>query len=263
MTPRAFFTASVMVTAGMMGGRILGLLREMLIASQFGAGPDASFAIILLMLPDFFTGALLGGTAISAVLLPAFAERNDEDILALCWQSALLCAGFFATIALLLALQAETLVSFFAEGTTFHYASSDLRLVLCSLPVAALTWVLVAYLQHRQSFAAFSVGTLGFNAVIVSVLWLAGGSMLMLSIAIVLGIMARLIIHLISFAKHGGRWVNPLANWQLQKPLLLAYGSTLSSNILSFLPQYIPYAVIAASGSSLRRTCTVTTLVPA
>src|SRR5690606_4625947 len=95
MTTRLLFSVGMLVTVGMLAGRVLGLLREALIAAPFGAGVDADMAVSLLIIPDFVT-ALLIGSAASATLVPAFASRSAQEASALFFQAlaaSMLLAG--------------------------------------------------------------------------------------------------------------------------------------------------------------------------
>src|SRR5688572_33032213 len=100
MPLRSLFTAGALVTAGMLAGRLLGLLREMLLASHFGTGSQADLAISLLIVPDLITSAFMG-SAVGATLVPLYASRSPEKAEALFWQALLASFLFFAGLAAL------------------------------------------------------------------------------------------------------------------------------------------------------------------
>ena len=86
---RALLAAGSLVTIGMLTGRLLGLLREMTLAAQFGTGPKADMAVALLLIPDVITTTFVG-LVVGAALIPAFTERSAERARALFWQVLLL-----------------------------------------------------------------------------------------------------------------------------------------------------------------------------
>src|ERR1700728_2596751 len=103
MSLRSLINAGALMTTGMMIGRVLGLLREMLLASRFGIGEQADMAIAFLIIPDFIGAALIGSAA-SAALVPAFFAREREDAVALFWQVMMISVAAFVIIALAILL---------------------------------------------------------------------------------------------------------------------------------------------------------------
>jgi putative peptidoglycan lipid II flippase len=236
MNLTSLFSAGMIVTIGMIVGRILGLLREVLLASHFGVHPDADTAILLLMIPDFIMAALILGPA-SATLIPAFAARDTQQSLLLFWQSLLVGTIVFLLLALLIA-SLLTSIPFF--------------LAMLALPLSAATSVLTAYLQFRGRFMAPAFANALFNSVIIVALWSAPSGLTVFSLAILMAGLVRLLAHWGAFFRAGGTYKKPqFSPWQLRAPLLKTYAATASSGLLSVLPLYTPYAIIAAMGGSI------------
>src|SRR6516165_12826722 len=57
------FSATLLLMASVMLGRIIGYLREMYVAWAFGAGPKTDAYVAAFTLPDFLFYILAGGTA--------------------------------------------------------------------------------------------------------------------------------------------------------------------------------------------------------
>ncbi len=231
MTLKKLLSASVLIALGMLLGRALGFLREMLLAAQFGAGNgDANTAIALLLIPDFITSLFIG-SSISAVLVPAFAARDKERALALLWQSIKLVLPIFTVIAIAVGLIAD---------------SSFISIALFSLPLTAVTGVLTAYLQHRGKFMAPAFSTVIFNMVILSALWFLPPGLFMLSFAVVFAALTRFAANLGAFLGSGlERQKSDNKQWELDKQLIMAYVQNMLSNVLGIFILYTPFAMIA------------------
>src|SRR5258708_2872554 len=138
MTLKTLFSAGALIALGMLAGRVLGLLRETLLAASFGTGGVADIAIALLIIPDFLTQPLIGN-AFGATLVPAFAARDENNALALFWQAFVSTVIVFVLIALLI----------YSQSHDMPYA---FLLALCSLPLTAATAVAMAWLQYHHRF---------------------------------------------------------------------------------------------------------------
>ena len=232
------------MAVGMLAGRLLGLFREMLLASQFGVHEIADVAITLLIIPDFITSALIGN-AVSAAFIPAYAARTRDKAIALVWQSLIVSVGVFTLIGLFL-------WCVWPELPDVPQAQTAFILALCSLPLAAATSSLTTYLQFRGRFTVPAFANAIFNTVIVLTLWLAPHSLALFGIGIVLAALLRLLAHVAAFIRAGGKpGVPSLSPWQMDAKLAKAYAITASSGILNLLPFYAPYAVIGYVGSSV------------
>src|SRR3989338_938792 len=69
--------AAIILAASALLADILGLLRDRLLAAQFGAGRDLDIYNAAFRVPDFIFIVLFG--AISASFLPVFAEFRSKD----------------------------------------------------------------------------------------------------------------------------------------------------------------------------------------
>lgn len=241
MTLKSLLSASALIAFGMLAGRVLGLLREMLLAAQFGASGTADTAIILLIIPDFITAAFIGSAA-SAALIPAFAARSETAAHALYRQSLAITLAGFTIIALILGLTAAL--------TGWNIPPTALILTLFALPLSAGTAILTAWLQYKSRFLIPAFATVIFNTVII--LALLGGSptLITLAAAITFASLARLAAHIASASKLP-KIPQEKSGWQLDKSLTTTYATAMGTGLLGLLPTYIPYALIASTGTGV------------
>lgn len=241
MTIRLLFSVGMLVTVGMLSGRVLGLLREALVAAHFGVGLDADMAIGLLIIPDFVT-ALLVGSAASATLVPAFATRTAQEASFL----------FFQALVASIALASVAGVLIFWQMSNMQPAMTfALGMALAALPMSAANAVLVAWLQHKNCLRVPAFSNAIFNAVIVLGLWILVSGINELGVVIFFATATRLTAHVIAGFRAGGLMVISGMSWRLPRDVLKNYISTVSTGFFSIVPQYAPYAVLAASASSI------------
>lgn len=251
MHMRALFTAGALVSAGVLLSRLLGLLREMLLAGRYGVGPHADMAIALLLIPDFITGAL-AGSSFSATLIPLFSVRSKDEARLLFLQALALALGVFTLIALTVACNGASVAGFVTKDASLATAmSAGLLIVLATVPLTAASAVIVAYLQYLGKFMIPAFANAIFNAVIVLLLWLLPAELTMLAASIFFGVLARLLSGLYAFYRANGKIAFALCPWQITRPMARNYLTTMSTDICNLFPQFAPYYVIALAGSGL------------
>jgi len=228
------FSASVLFTIGMLFGRVMGLLRETVIATRYGSSDEASMAISLLIIPDFITAALVG-TAFGAVLLPAFASRSQAQTLALLRQVLWCAVSVFGLVALAVMV---------ALPSTIY--QSALWISLASFPLIGATAALTVYLQHRERFMVPAFANAIFNTVVLLVLIFAPADVDLLALGALLAVAIRLIAHMIAYLRAlPSPRITPAPEWQIDRPLFKAYLHSAGANLLGILPFYLPYALVA------------------
>lgn len=164
--------ASFWVFSGVLAGRVSGFVREILIASRFGASETADILITSLIIPIALTGLLMGG-ALSKVLIPEFQFRHAASQKKL-FRTANWKIGLgFAFFTLLLSFQASWIAALFnpqlSDGALTTTAEL-LRWTLWALPLSALAGITTARLQALHHFAIPALGPLLYNLALISVL---------------------------------------------------------------------------------------------
>lgn len=160
--------ASMLISLGLLLGRLSGFLRESLLASRLGTSASADAAILILTLPDFMVGLLLSG-GVSAALLPVLKQHNGTDRLYLTRRSGLVIALGFAVLALLFAVFAEGIIRLFIPRVDFSELTGFIvafNMSLVALPVGALIGVSASYLNAVGRFTITGFSVLIFNGTI-------------------------------------------------------------------------------------------------
>jgi murein biosynthesis integral membrane protein MurJ len=183
--------AGMWVFLGILLGRIVGLVREMLVAKTFGTTAQADVAALLLTVPDTLINILIGG-AMGAALIPEFQRLSPHGRWRLYRRASLAVALLFAPLTLLLAWQAEAAVRVFAPGFapgTVALAVGLLQVSVWAVPIAAVAAVGRAFLQAGDRFALTSMTTLVYNLSLVMSLALGpdGARLSWLAVAAVAG----------------------------------------------------------------------------
>lgn len=173
---KRFLGSSMWLFAGIMLGRILGLVRDLVIANQLGQGVDADRAIFVVTIPDVMVNILIGG-AMGAALIPEFKRRGPGDNWALFRQSGWAVFGVMAAATAALAVFAGPITRMLVSGLPEEAVPGTARLVqicLWAVPFTAASAVVRAKLQSHERFAVPSFAGFVYNLAIVLGLVAAG-----------------------------------------------------------------------------------------
>lgn len=168
-------------------GRLLGFFREVLLAARVGVSAEADMAVLILTLPDFLISVLMAG-GFGAALVPALRRLEGAERIAL--------FRFVTTLAVLVSLGLAALIATSpgvvfrvlapalpAEVTEPHFLA--MRLTALSVPLAAISGVLGALLNARNTFFVVGLGTGVYNFVLCAFLFgLPSGVGLILPLAL-------------------------------------------------------------------------------
>jgi murein biosynthesis integral membrane protein MurJ len=187
---------ALVVSVGLLIGRVSGFFRELIIANQFGASENSDFIVLLLTTPDFLMSLLMGG-AMSLALVPEFKRLNNQQAALLYRQVstvmllfglALVFVGFFVKEYLLRALGMGLDDNFIHENASYFFYS------LLALPISLATGASLAYLNSQDRFAVTSLGTLIVNLTIIAFILLAaylGDGFVYISLGLVVAALLR------------------------------------------------------------------------
>jgi putative peptidoglycan lipid II flippase len=170
---RRIAVAAMLIALGNIASRVVGLLREGVIAGTFGASAHVDAFTAASSLTTILYDLLVSG-AISAALVPVFSEYAEQDEPEL-WRVAstvitlaLLAIG---AVAALLAWQAPLVVDVLAGGFPApirQEATEMVRLLLPAVVGMGLSGLFTALLQARQRFLLPAFTTSAFNAGIIA-----------------------------------------------------------------------------------------------
>ncbi len=168
---RYIFVSSLIVSLGMLLGRLMGFVREVSVASMFGISAEADVAVLALTVPDILVSLLVAG-GLSAALIPEFKKLSQLEAGMLFVQASLMVAVVTILVVFILSLEpvVAVITILFAPGMSQEMvlaAQGILSGVFWLIPLTVLAGVSTAYLQAQERFLMPALGTLIFNATIV------------------------------------------------------------------------------------------------
>lgn len=170
---RKLAAASLVVMAGFVASRLLGLVRNVVIAQQFGTGREYEAFVAALTVPDLVFQILAGG-AVGSAFIPVFKgyfAREDEEG---AWRltSQVMSLALLATVptSLVLALLARPLTELVVPG--WDAPSKDLtaalmRTMLVSPAIFAVSGFATSVLNSFQRFALAALAPIMYNTAII------------------------------------------------------------------------------------------------
>jgi len=214
---RSFLT----VSSGTLASRLLGFVRDSMVAALLGAGPVADAFLVAFQLVNVVRRLLTEG-ALNAALVPAWLRLRDTEGAAaaaafagklLGTVSAALVAAT-ALIALAMPLVIGALAPGFAGSETLAMAVSDSRLMLPYLAFAGPVTVLMAMMNAQGRFALTAFSPLLFNIALIAaiallLLWRQDGASAALILAGVIGIAGLLQLSILML-RRGDQAASPL-----------------------------------------------------
>ena len=254
---RSFLT----VSTGTLASRLLGFLRDAMIAALLGAGPAADAFLVAFQLVNVVRRLLSEG-ALNAALVPAWLGVREANgpIAAAAFagrvlgtvSAALIAASVL--IALVMPLVITALAPGFAGHATLQLAVNDARLMLPYLAFAGPVTVMMALLNAQGRFALTAFSPLLFNLALIGVMiallgWRIDGIAAALVIAAAVGIAG--LLQLLMLAMRGAGAARPL-RISFDDAMLGFFGKAIPGMVASAGPQWliVAGAIIASSSPS-------------
>jgi putative peptidoglycan lipid II flippase len=216
--------ATAVVALGFLGSRLLGLLRSVVIADQFGTGPELSAFWVAFRLPDLIF-QLLAGATLGSAFIPTFARLLNRDGEEAGWRlaSSVLNIVFLATIvfALLGFIFAPLLVPIMAPGlgsdtgqeAELRSLAVELtRLMMLSPILFAISGMFMGILNARHHFLFPAIAPMLYNVAII-VGALVSDDVRGLALSVVVGAGLHLFVQMPALAAVGMRYY-PIAQWR-------------------------------------------------
>src|SRR5271169_3510845 len=215
---RSFLT----VSTGTLASRLLGFVRDSMIAALLGAGPVADAFLVAFQMVNVVRRLLTEG-ALNAALVPAWlrVREADGDVAAAAFAGRVLgtvSAALIAAVALtglLMPLVIAALAPGFAGRPTLQLAVDDARLMLPYLAFAGPVTVMMALLNAQYRFALTAFSPLMFNVALIAVMIALLGRRqppadAALAIAATVGIAGLLQLLILVLRRGGGSVATPL-----------------------------------------------------
>ncbi len=233
-------SAAFLLGAAGLFSRLLGVLRDRMLAGHFGAGRELDIYYTAFQLPDFISVILLLGAG-SAAILPVFQERlakNREEARRLI---SSLCTLFLigsAVLCILAFVFASLLIKFLAPGflQSEQQTVVDLtRVMLLSPILLGLSGIFSAVVQSFQRFWAYALAPIFYNiGIIFGILilvprWGLWG----LSVGVVIGAFLHFLIQAGSATQSGFgfRFLWPNNDVAVKKVLTLSFPRVLAISL--------------------------------
>jgi putative peptidoglycan lipid II flippase len=216
--------AASIVALGFLGSRLLGLVRTVAIAHQFGTSPDLDAYFVAFRLPDLIF-QLLAGATLGSAFIPTFARVLQRDGEREAWKlaSSVLNLVFIATLvfAVLGLLLAPVLVPLTAPGLGDDVGQHEhltslavnlTRIMLLSPVLFAVSGMFMGILNARHHFWAPAIAPMFYNLAIIAGA-LISDDVRILALCVVAGALLHLAVQVPALGLVGMRW-QPLADWR-------------------------------------------------
>lgn len=191
--------------------KVIGLFRDMLIASKFGATPETNAHALALTIPD--TIFVIIGLAISTTFLPMLskvrAENGREEMNKFAnnvINILIIISAFIFIISMCFPDKIVNLISDSNEETT-HLAVELTRILLINIVFLSVNACFTAILQVNEDFIVPSLLGLFFNLpMILYMIFIKDYNIYGLAVTNVIGNILRILVQLPSLYKHGYRY---------------------------------------------------------
>lgn len=206
MNKTAKHTVILMVTTIL--AKVLGFAREIALAYRFGAGSVSDAYIVAYSIPTIIFAGL--GTAILTSYIPLYTrlqEENPAQTKRFNNNVSTIVMLLSAMVMLVFWLFDDSIVKLFAvgfEGETLAFAASLARVMMVSVVFIGISNILQGYLQIKDSFTVVGIVSVPQNVFVIASILLAGaGSSMILSLGLVLGYAASMVMLYIAASRKG------------------------------------------------------------
>ncbi len=248
---RRLAQAALVVFTGFLASRLLGLVRQMVIAAHFGTDPSLAAYQTAIALPDLVFQVLVGG-AVGSAFIPVFKGYLTRDQESEAWKvtNSVVNLGILVTgtTAGVLAIFSHQVVGLMTPGDAIEpefreLAANLTRILLISPAIFAASTFISSALNSYHRFAVAALAPLMYNlAIIAGALFLSGPfGVYGLAIGAVTGAALHLLVQLPAVWRLGLRWW-PSVDWRhagvrevgrLFAPRLIGLGVVQVNQVLS------------------------------
>jgi len=167
-------TAAALIVGGAsVASRLVGVLRDRVLASSFGAGHDLDVYYAAFRVPDLIYSLIILG-ALSAGFIPVFSEyletRSKDEAWKLAAQTLSIVGAVMAGVCLVLALTAQWIVPWTVPGFSGEKLEQTIllsRIMFLSPFLLGISAVMGGVLQAMKRFMAFSLAPVFYNLGII------------------------------------------------------------------------------------------------
>ncbi|MEP7199605.1 MAG: murein biosynthesis integral membrane protein MurJ [Chloroflexota bacterium] len=221
--------AATIVSLAFVASRALGLLREVVIAAQFGATASLDAYLAAFRIPDILFLLIAGGSLGSAFIptftsyltprppllegeggIPAGAQRLANAIINLVFITLTLVALGMAALAPWLV---ATIVAPGFAPEQQALTANLMRVMLIATVIFGVSGIVMGVLNAQQHFLAPALAPIVYNLAIIGGAWLLGPTLgvMGLAVGVVVGALAHLLIQVPALVRVQFRWAPVLA----------------------------------------------------
>jgi putative peptidoglycan lipid II flippase len=211
---RRLAQGALVVMTGFLLSRLLGAVRNIVIAAHFGTGTQFDAYVAAIALPDLVFQVLVGG-AVGSAFIPVFKRyhtlgRDDEA-----WYLTSAVINLFALIAIgtsvVLAIFARPIMDVWVAGQDAQFrdlVASLTRILLISPAIFAVSTFCSSVLNSYNRFAVAAMAPLLYNLAIIGAAWGLSGPLGIYGLALgaIAGAVLHLLIQLPFCLRLGMRW---------------------------------------------------------
>ena len=212
---KTIFGAGIVLAFFNLFSKIIGLLRDRILAGSFGAGDMLDIYYTAFRIPDFIFNLIVIG-AVSAAFIPVFIEKYEKNKDS-AWNLVSNFLNFslvvIVVLSFILLIFTPQLMEYVAPGFDLEKkeAAIDLtRLMFLSPIIFAISTIVGSTLQSLQKFMAYAIAPILYNAgIIVGALVFAPNmehAYMGLGWGVILGALLHLLIQLPTLIKSGFNW---------------------------------------------------------
>ena len=211
---RKIAQGALVVLVGFLLSRLLGAVRNIVIAAHFGTGPEYGAYVAAIALPDLVFQVLVGG-AVGSAFIPVFKRYHADGQEEQAWYLTSSVINLFVLVALgtsiVLAIFARQIMDVWVAGQDAEFrdgVASLTRILLISPAIFAVSTFCSSVLNSYNRFAIAAMAPLMYNlAIIAAALVLSGPfGIYGLAIGAVIGAFLHFAIQLPFCLRLGMRW---------------------------------------------------------
>lgn len=205
--------ATVVVMVLFIASRIMGLLREIVIARQFGTSAEMDAYLAAFRLPDFLFYVVAGG-ALGSAFIPIFTGYLLRSDMAGAWRLASAVINWVILILWSLSVGAAIFAPWLVESLYGGFSLEQqaltvelMRWMLIATVIFGVSGVVMGILNARQHFLLPALAPIIYNLAIILGAWLLGPAWGArgLAVGVVLGAAGHLLVQLPGLATRAGR----------------------------------------------------------
>lgn len=277
---KVIISAALVIGFFSLFSRVLGLVRNRIFASMFGAGDEMDVYFAAFRVPDLIYNILIIG-AVGAVFMPVFfeyLEKDEKDAMDLTSNVLNIFTAGVAVFSFILYFFADNITPLFVYGfdaEKMKMTSEMTKIMLLSPVFLGMSSILGNLLQAKKMFLPFALAPVLYNVGIIfgALFFTDSFGVLGLAYGVALGAFLHLLIQISPAFKVGFRFtysfdifhpglkkmlllsgprVAGLLAYQLNFIIITAIGSSLASGSIAIFNfandlQYIPIGIVALS----------------